>query len=184
MNSTVKLTHNGTIQPYDTVQSFRVTNAPNHSQHINVITEPLHSLDQGQGIYTVPGDEFLRVGSNRVLVALRNLSCRKVILKKGTVITHVRTANQAPSMLAPKSTLVMNSTAYPNSSTEPMHLSEQEVHTHNIDIKGTKDVPAESSNRKPLDSRMVKEAFPKAGFVWHRGYLLTSMKKYTNTLKI
>ena len=45
MNSTVKLTHNLTIQPYDTAQTSGVSNVPNHSKFINVITEPLHSFD-------------------------------------------------------------------------------------------------------------------------------------------
>ena len=97
MNSTVKLTKNITIHTYDTIHALQIMKAPNYSKRTNVITEPLPTGKEGDGIYTVPSFEFLGVESiNRVSVALRIMSCRKVVLKNGTVVTQVTAVNNIP----------------------------------------------------------------------------------------
>ena len=66
---------------------------------MNVILEP---TEEEEGSYTVPSYNFIKGNSRCVHVGLRNLSCRTVTLKKGTVVAQLSPANVIPKMLAPK----------------------------------------------------------------------------------
>ena len=52
--------------------------------------------------YTVPSYSYMRPGSKRVSVALRNLSGKSQTFKRGTIIATIRAANLVPPKLAPK----------------------------------------------------------------------------------
>ena len=54
------------------------------------------------GEYVVPSYTYLKLNSKCVHFALRNLSCRTVLLKKGTVVAQLSPANKIPDMLAPE----------------------------------------------------------------------------------
>ena len=54
------------------------------------------------GEYVVPSYTYLKSNSKRVHFALCNLSCRMVLLKKGTVVAQLLPANKIPDMLAPE----------------------------------------------------------------------------------
>ena len=66
---------------------------------MNVILEP---VEDDNGDYTVPCYNYVKRNSRSIQVGLRNLSCRTVTLKKGTVVVKLSPANEIPKMLAPK----------------------------------------------------------------------------------
>ena len=94
----VKLGRKVVIAPLDSVHISGITHIHSHTKRVNVMTEGREDLDE----YTLPSYSFMRPGSKRAGVALMNLSSEPVVLKKGTVIAHVKPANLVPPMLAPK----------------------------------------------------------------------------------
>ena len=102
INNDVKLTKNVTIRPLETIETRWISKVPNHEKHVNVIIEPSPVDQQGNEIYTVPVYNFLKAGSKWVGIALRNLSSRAFILKRGTVVAHVTAVNEIPPALTPK----------------------------------------------------------------------------------
>ena len=96
----VKLTRNVQIPPMETITVSGITAVNSHTKRVNVITEPRENLDE----YTVHSYSYMRPGSKRVSVALRNLSEKVQTLKKGTVIASVKAANLIPPKLAPRYT--------------------------------------------------------------------------------
>ena len=94
----VKLTRNVQIPPMDTITASGITTVSSHTKRVNVITEPRENLDE----YTIPSYSYMRPGSKRVSVALRNLSEKTQTFKKGTVIVTIRATNLVPPKLAPK----------------------------------------------------------------------------------
>ena len=75
------------------------SNHPLNGKRVNVILEP---TEEEEGSYTVPSYTFVKGNSRSVHVGLRNLSCRTVTLKKGTVVAQLSPANTILKMLAPK----------------------------------------------------------------------------------
>ena len=63
------------------------------------MTEP--TGDQGSE-YTVPAYSYIKSRSKRVTIALRNLSCRTVVLLKGIVVAKLSPTNKVADMLAPE----------------------------------------------------------------------------------
>ena len=96
----VKLTRNVPIPPMETITVSGITTVNLHTKWVNVITEPRENLDE----YTVHSYGYMRPGSKRVSVALRNLSEKVQTIKKGTIIASVRAANLVPPKLAPRYT--------------------------------------------------------------------------------
>ena len=96
----VKLTRNVQIPPMETITVSGITAVNSHTKRVNVITEPRKNLDE----YTVHSYSYMRPGSKRVSVALRNLSEKVQTLKRGTVIASVKAANIIPPKLAPRYT--------------------------------------------------------------------------------
>ena len=82
-----------------TVKVVGRSDHPLNSKRVNVILEPTES-EYGQ--YTVPSYSFLKSSSRRVNVGLRNMSCKAVTIKRGTVVAQLSPANVIPKMLAPK----------------------------------------------------------------------------------
>ena len=109
----VELTQKVVIPPLDTINISGLTNINRHTKRVNIVTEPREDEDQ----YTVPCYSYMRPGSKRAAVALRNLSERPQVLKKGTVIVSVQAANIVPPKLAPRFTNVNTNNA--NQSSEP-----------------------------------------------------------------
>ena len=94
----VKLTRNVQIPPMETITVSGITTVNSHTKRVNVITEPRENLDE----YTVHSYSYMRPGSKRVSVALRNLSEKVQIIKKGTTVASIKAANLIPPKLAPK----------------------------------------------------------------------------------
>ena len=99
IKGTVRLTRNVKLKPG---QTQKVKSRSNHSlngKRVNVILEPVEDDD---GDYTVPCYNYIKQNSRSIHVGLRNLSCKTVTLKKGTVVAKLSPANEIPKMLAPK----------------------------------------------------------------------------------
>ena len=109
----VKLTRKIVIPPLETISVSGMTNINKHSKRVNIITEPREDED----LFTVPCYSYMRPGSKRASVTLRNLSEKSQTLPKGTVVACVQAANLIPPKLAPRETNVNNNND--NTSPEP-----------------------------------------------------------------
>ena len=85
----VKLTRKITIPPLETINVSGMTNINKHTKRVNIITEPRKDED----LFTVPCYSYMRPGSKRASVTLRNLSEKTQTLQKGTVVACVQAAN-------------------------------------------------------------------------------------------
>ena len=95
----VRLTKKVKLKPNQSLKVKARSSNPLNTKRENVIIEP---TDDEEGSYTLPAYTYLKSNSRSVHVGLRNMSCRTVILSKGTVIAELSTANAIPKMLAPK----------------------------------------------------------------------------------
>ena len=94
----VKLTHTIKIPAYQTISTTGLTGITAHVKRVNIVTEPRENDD-----YMVPCYSFMKPGSQRASVALRNLTHKTIELKKGNIVASVQAANAIPLMLASKS---------------------------------------------------------------------------------
>ena len=90
----VKLTRPIKIPAYQTISVSGMTNVTAHSKRVNIVTEPGSNND-----YTVPCYSYMKPGSRRANVLLRNLTSNPVELNKGSVVARVQAANAVPPML-------------------------------------------------------------------------------------
>ena len=97
----VRLTRKITLPPMQVHKAVEVAKIPVLSKRLNVMTESLLAQEAIEGIEAVPSYETFKQGGNRVTIGLQNLTREKIILRKGTKITHVLAANIVPHMLAP-----------------------------------------------------------------------------------
>ena len=100
IKGTIRLTCNVKLKPGQTQKVKSRSNHPLNGKQVNVILEP---TEDEEGSYTIPSYNFVKGNSRSIHVGLRNLSCRTVTLKKGTVVAQLSPANEIPKMLAPKS---------------------------------------------------------------------------------
>ena len=72
-----------------------------HHKRLNVATEHSNNITNSS-IAAVRRYSFMKPGSNKVVVSVKNLTSKDIILKVGTVVGKVEAANAVPPMLAPK----------------------------------------------------------------------------------
>ena len=72
-----------------------------HHKRVNVATEYSDNITNSN-IAAVKSYSFIKPGSNKVVVSIKNLTSKEIVLKTGTVIGKVKAANAVPPMLAPK----------------------------------------------------------------------------------
>ena len=99
IKGTVRLTRDVKLKPGQTQKVKSRSNHPLNGKRVNVILEP---TEDENGEYTVPSYNFVKGNSKSIHVGLRNLGCKTVTLKKGTVVAQLSPANVIPKMLAPK----------------------------------------------------------------------------------
>ena len=63
-----------------------------------------HHLNDDSKYCAVPGYTFLKPGSHRIHVMMKNLTAREVIINQGIKIATMGAANIVPHMLAPQGT--------------------------------------------------------------------------------
>ena len=72
---------------------------------MNVSIEPLEAHKKGENKYcAVPGYAFLKPGSDRVKVMIKNLTARVIKVQQGSKVASLEAANVVPHMLAPQET--------------------------------------------------------------------------------
>ena len=71
------------------------------TKELNVATEHSDNI-KNHNIAAVRSYSFMKPGSSKVMVGVRNLTSKEVVLKAGTVIGQIEAANAIPPMLAPK----------------------------------------------------------------------------------
>ena len=125
----VKLTRNVQIPPMETITVSGITTVNSHTKRVNVITEPRENLDE----YTVHSYSYMRLGSKRVSVALRNLSEKVQIIKKGTTVASIKAANLIPPKLAPK---YINENNNNNKETQKLTPGRAEKLFSKLDLEG------------------------------------------------
>ena len=84
----VRLTRNDTLLPMQVHKTVGVAKIP-------VLTKCLN------GVEAITSYETFKQGGNRLTIGLQNGTREKIILKKGTKVAKVITANVVPPMLAP-----------------------------------------------------------------------------------
>ena len=86
-----------------------VKNSAYH-KHVNVSVEPMEAHKEGENQYcAVPGYTFLKRGSDRVKVMIKNLTARTIKVSQGSKVASMETANVVPHMLAPQETTSIRS---------------------------------------------------------------------------
>ena len=73
-----------------------------HHKRVNVATEHSNNITNSN-ITAVRSYSFMKPGSNKVMVSVKNLTSKEIILKAGTVVGKVEASKAVPPMLAPKS---------------------------------------------------------------------------------
>ena len=102
---------------------------------MNISIEPLEAHKEGENKYcAVPGYAFLKPGSDRVKVMIKNLTVRVTKVQQGSKVASLEAANVVPHMLAPQET------QSPQTNVKTMKSTNVEV--------SSKDLPTSSKNLK------------------------------------
>ena len=99
IDNVLKLARDTTISPFETVEVKGIMKTLNHYKHVNVVVDNLPERQCCRDITTVQQIQTLKPGSNKILVVLRNLSCRTLKVRKGMKIVHVEASNIIPTMV-------------------------------------------------------------------------------------
>ena len=107
INGTVHLTHNLSLGPFETATISGLLKGPvresAYYKRVNVSVEPIaHHLNDDSKYCAVPGYTFLKPGSHRIHVMMKNLTAREVTINQGIKIATMGAANIVPHMLAPQ----------------------------------------------------------------------------------
>ena len=136
INGSVHTTQKLSLGPFENATVTGILKGPVKSsayhKHVNVTIEPLETHKEGENKYcAVPGYAFLKPGSDRVKVMIKNLTARVVKVQQGSKVASIEAANVVPHMLAP-----------------------QEMHSPQINVKTMKSTNVEVSLKDlPKDSK-------------------------------
>ena len=95
----MRLARDTTISPFGTIEVKGIIKTPNHYKHVNVVVDNLSEKQHCKDITAVQQIQTLKPGSNKILVVLRNFSCRTLKVRKGMKIAHVEASNIVPTMV-------------------------------------------------------------------------------------
>ena len=103
----VQITKDLQLQPFENVTISGLLKGPvkcsAYFKRVNVVLEPMEQHKEGEGPYcAVPAYTFLKPGSNRVEVMLKNITAQSITIKLGEKVARIEPANAVPHMLAPK----------------------------------------------------------------------------------
>ena len=108
VTGSVQITKDLSLQPFENVTVSGLLKGPvkcsAYFKRVNVALEPMEQHKEGEGPYcAVPAYAFLKPGSNRVEVMLKNITARPITIKTGEKVAKIEPANAVPHMLAPQS---------------------------------------------------------------------------------
>ena len=103
----VHTTQKGTLGPFENTTVSGILKGPvkisAYYKRVNVSVEPLEAHKEGEHNFcAVPGYTFLKPGSDRVKVMIKNLTTRTVKVQPGSKIVSMEAANAVPHMLVPE----------------------------------------------------------------------------------
>ena len=107
INGTVHTTQKLSLGPFENATVTGILKGPVKSsayhKRVNVTVEPIEAHKEGENKYcAVPSYAFLKPGSDRVKVMIKNLTARVVKVPQGSKVALVEAANVVPHMLAPQ----------------------------------------------------------------------------------
>ena len=107
VTGSVCLTKEISLEPFEDVTISGLLKGPikcsAYNKHVNVAIEPLDKHKEGEGSFcAVPSYTFLKPGSQRVQVMIKNITARLITIKQGEKVARIKAANVVPQMLAPK----------------------------------------------------------------------------------
>ena len=107
INGSVHTTQKLSLGPFENATVTGILKGPVKSsayhKRVNVTIEPLEAHKEGESKYSaVPGYAFLKPGSDRVKVMIKNLTARVVKVQQGSKVALIEAANVVPHMLAPQ----------------------------------------------------------------------------------
>ena len=107
VTGSVYLTKNLTLSPFKDVTFKGLLKGPvkksAYYKRVNMAIEPLEHHKEGEGSFcAVPAYTFLKPGSNRVEVMLKNIMAWSITVKQGEKLAKMVAAHAVPNMLAPK----------------------------------------------------------------------------------
>ena len=103
----VHLTHSLSLGPFESATISGLLKGPvknsAYYKRVNVSVEPMSShLNEDSKYCAVPGYTFLKPGSHRIHVMMKNLTARTVTIHQGVKVATMSAANIVPHMLAPE----------------------------------------------------------------------------------
>ena len=107
ISGSVHTTQELTLGPFENATVTGILKGPVKSsayhKRVNVSIEPLEDHKEGENKYcAVPGYAFLKPGSDRVKVMIKNLTARVIKVQQGSKVALLEAANVVPHMLAPQ----------------------------------------------------------------------------------
>ena len=107
ITGSVHLTHNLSLGPFETATVSGLLKGPvknsAYYKRVNVSVEPISShLNDDSKYCAIPGYTFLKPGSHRIHVMMKNLTARTVTIHQGVRVATMGAANVVPHMLAPE----------------------------------------------------------------------------------
>ena len=135
----VHTTQKLTLGPFEnaTVTGILKGLVKNSSYHkrVNISLEPLDAHREGENNYcAVPGYTFLKPGSDRVKVMIKNLTAQVIKVQQGSKVALIKAANVVPHMLAPREA------PPPEPETQVMKSANIEVSQRDLPISAQKNV--------------------------------------------
>ena len=109
----VHLTHKLSLGPFESATISGLLKGPvknsAYYKRKNVSVEPMYShFDDDSKYCATPGYMFLKPGSHRIHVMMKNLTVRTVTIHQGVKVATMSAANIVPHMLAPEEVKVQN----------------------------------------------------------------------------
>ena len=102
LDSSVKLTRDIVVGPFETVEMKEILwKTPNHYKRMNIVVDHLKGKGSSKDIAVVSQLQILKAGSDRIPIALQNLTSRTLKLKKGMNVAHVEASQVIPPLEEP-----------------------------------------------------------------------------------
>ena len=105
VKGSVQITKDLSLQPFKDVTISGLLKGPvkwsAYFKRVNFAIEPMEQHKEGEGPYcVVPAYNFLKPGSSRVEVMLKNITARSITIKSGERVARIEPANAVRHMLA------------------------------------------------------------------------------------
>ena len=140
ISGTVHTTQKLSLGPFENATVTGILKGPVKSsayhKRVNVTIEPIEAHKEGENKYcAVPGYAFLKPGSDRVKVMIKNLTARVIKVPQGSKVASLEAANVVPHMLAPQETQSPKTNIKPMKSTH-VEVSQEDLPTRDNTASG------------------------------------------------